>query len=86
MKAAPPPDRLRGQGERHLSLRGESGVRPVGGAGESGRPSGGHPLTLQHDPDWRERLGRNGRAYVEARYTPQVVARQYATRLERTVG
>jgi colanic acid biosynthesis glycosyl transferase WcaI len=43
-------------------------------------------LTLYHDPDRRERLGRSGRAYVEARYTPQVVARQYATRLERAVG
>jgi colanic acid biosynthesis glycosyl transferase WcaI len=41
-------------------------------------------LTLYHDPDRRERLGRNGREYVEARYTPQVVARQYASLLERT--
>jgi glycosyltransferase involved in cell wall biosynthesis len=41
-------------------------------------------LTLYHDPDRRERLGRSGRAYVEARYTPQVVARQYASLLERT--
>jgi colanic acid biosynthesis glycosyl transferase WcaI len=41
-------------------------------------------LTLYHDPDRRERLGRNGRAHVEARYTPQVVARQYASLLERT--
>jgi hypothetical protein len=41
-------------------------------------------LTLYHDPDRREHLGRNGRAHVEARYTPQVVARQYASLLERT--
>jgi len=41
-------------------------------------------LTLYHDPDRRERLGRSGRAHVEARYTPQVVARQYAALLERT--
>ena len=41
-------------------------------------------LTLYYAPDRRERLGRSGRAYVEARYTPQVVARQYASLLERT--
>ncbi|MGC9357780.1 MAG: glycosyltransferase [Anaerolineae bacterium] len=41
-------------------------------------------LALYHDPDRRERLGRNGRVYVEARYTPQVVARQYASLLKRT--
>jgi colanic acid biosynthesis glycosyl transferase WcaI len=40
-------------------------------------------LRLYNDPGLRERLGRNGRAYVEARYTPQVVARQYAALLER---
>jgi glycosyltransferase involved in cell wall biosynthesis len=42
-------------------------------------PENPDALTLYHDPDRRERLGRNGRAYVEARYTPQVVARQYAS-------
>jgi hypothetical protein len=47
-------------------------------------PENPDALTLYHDPDRRERLGRNGRAHVEARYTPQVVARQYASLLERT--
>jgi glycosyltransferase involved in cell wall biosynthesis len=43
-------------------------------------------LTLYHDPDQRERLGRNGRAYIEARYTLQVVAQQYVALLERVFG
>jgi len=40
-------------------------------------------LTLYHDPDRRERLGRSGRAHVEARYTPQVVAQQYGPSVRR---
>jgi colanic acid biosynthesis glycosyl transferase WcaI len=42
-------------------------------------------LELYHDPDLRQRLGRNGRAHVEASYTPQAVARQYAELLERVI-
>ena len=47
-------------------------------------PENPHAFTLYRDPNRRERLGRNGRSHVEARYTPQVVARQYASLLERT--
>jgi hypothetical protein len=33
-------------------------------------PENPDALTLYHDPDRRERLGRSGREYVQARYTP----------------
>jgi len=34
-------------------------------------------LELYADPARRERMGANGRCYVAARYTPEIVARQY---------
>ena len=43
-------------------------------------------LMLYNDSDLQERLGRNGREYVETRYTPKAVARQYAALLERVVA
>ncbi len=46
-------------------------------------PENPHDFTLYHDPDRRERLGRNGRSHVEARYTPQVVAQQYGPSVRR---
>lgn len=42
-------------------------------------------FSLYHDSDLRERLGQNGRAYLENRYTPKIIARQYATLLKRVV-
>ena len=43
-------------------------------------------LMLYDDPHLREQLGRNGREYVETRYTPKAVARQYAVLLEQVVA
>jgi len=40
-------------------------------------------LTLRDDKDMRDQLGHNGRAYVETRYTPEAVGRQYAALLGR---
>jgi colanic acid biosynthesis glycosyl transferase WcaI len=42
--------------------------------------------TFYHDPDLRERLGRNGREHVTAHYTREVVARQYDELLRSVVG
>jgi len=43
-------------------------------------------LTLYADEELRERLGRNGRQYVERYHTRQVIARQYAELLEEVAG
>ncbi|HDN79635.1 MAG TPA: glycosyltransferase, partial [Chloroflexi bacterium] len=42
-------------------------------------------LALYSDRELRERLGRNGREYVETHYTRQAIARQYAELLEEVV-
>jgi len=43
-------------------------------------------LTLYADKELRERFSRNGREYVETRYTRQTIARQYADLLEEVAG
>jgi len=42
-------------------------------------------LMLYNDSSLQERLGRKGREYVETRYIPKAVARQYVALLERVV-
>lgn len=43
-------------------------------------------LALYSDRELRERLGRNGREYVETHYTRQAIARRYAELLEEVNG
>jgi len=43
-------------------------------------------LRLYRDAGLRERMGSNGRRYVEVNHTPQVAARQYAGLLEEVAG